>query len=77
VRRPDHAELVLLGMVTGALVADGVLCRRDRRLVTDVLRTPPAMAGLLYLLAHVVDVLGPFDLFRAVARRIPPIREVT
>lgn len=74
-RRPCAAA-VLVGGVVGVLAAGDVhLHRHDRRLVTDVLRTWPATVGLVVLTAHVIDVLGPFDPFRAVARLIPRCRD--
>jgi len=68
--RPDPAAALILGTAAVALAGDAWLCRHEQRLITDVLRTRAGLAALLYLLAHVVDVLGPFDLFRHVARRL-------
>lgn len=70
--RPDAAVAIVIGTATVALVGDACLSRRQQRLVTDVLRTRTGLAAQLYLLAHVVDVLGPFDLFRLAARYLTP-----
>lgn len=70
-RRPDAAALLVGGAALALAVGDVLLVRHERRLVTDVLRTPPVLAGLLVLTAHVVDVLGPADPFRFAARLIP------
>lgn len=74
-RRLSPAELILGAAVAGALIGDAwiVRARLDRpelELVTDVLRRPAVFGALLYLVAHVVDVLGPFDLFRLVCRAL-------
>lgn len=66
--RPTPADVLVTGTAVVLLAADAVLVRREQRLVTDTLRTPVGTFGLVYLLAHVLDVLGPFDLFRAAAR---------
>jgi hypothetical protein len=70
--RPDAAVAIVVGTAAVALAGDACLSRRQQRLVTDVLRTKAGMAFQLYLLAHVVDVLGPFDLFRVAARHLQP-----
>lgn len=70
-RRPDPAEILVGGTALILGVGDVVLYRQRQRLVTDVLRRPPVLAGLLVLTAHALDVLGPLDPFRAVARMIP------
>lgn len=74
-RRFDAAEVVTLSAAGVALAGDVWLVARQRatpdtpcRLVTDVLRTPAGTFALVYLLLHVVDVLGPFDLFRLALR---------
>lgn len=69
--RPCSAAVLVGGAAAVLLVADAQLYRHEQRLVTDVLRTRPVTVGLLVLTAHVLDVLGPFDPFRAVARLIP------
>lgn len=74
-RRPDAAEVVVGSAVAFILAADIHLHRREQRLVTDVLRTRPVTLACLYVMAHVVDVLGPVDLFRHAGRLIP--RKVT
>ena len=73
-RRPCPAAVLVGGAAVVLLAADAHLYRHEQRLVTDVLRSPVATVGLLVLTAHVLDVLGPFDPFRAVARLIPPHR---
>lgn len=74
-RRPSPAELILGAAVAGTLAGDAWLVREqaarpDIELVTDVLRRPVPLGCLLYLVLHVVDVLGPFDLFRLACRLI-------
>lgn len=69
-RRPCPADLVVTGAAVLLLGADIVLVRREKQLITDTLRTPAGTFGLIYLLLHVLDVLGPFDLFRAAGRRL-------
>jgi hypothetical protein len=69
--RPCSAAVLVGGAAVVLLVADAHLYRHEQRLVTDVLRGRTATVGLLVLTAHVLDVLGPFDPFRAVARLIP------
>lgn len=68
--RVDAATGLVVGSVLVVLAGDACLAYRGRRLVTDVLRTPPAVAGGLYLAAHVADVLGPLDLFKHAAHLI-------
>lgn len=75
VRRPSPAELIVGTAVAGVLAGDVWIVRErldhaDLELVTDVLRRPPVFGALLYLVAHVADVLGPFDLFKHAARRL-------
>jgi hypothetical protein len=70
-RRPCPAALLVGGAAVVLLVADAHLYRHDQRLVTDVLRMPAATVCLVVTTLHVLDVLGPFDPFRAVARLIP------
>lgn len=70
--RPDAAVAIVIGTAAVALVGDACLSRRQQRLVTDVLRTPQGLACQLYLLTHVVDVLGPLDVFRLAARHLTP-----
>lgn len=70
-RRPDSAEFVVGSAIAYVLLADIHLHRRERRLVTDVLRTRPVTLACLYVMAHVVDVLGPADLFRLAGQVIP------
>ena len=62
------------GAALALAVGDVHLYRHGQRLVTDVLRRPPVLLGLLVLTAHVVDVLGPFDPFRFSGRVIPQRR---
>ena len=71
-QRPCPAALTVAAATCAVAAADVRFHRRGERLVTDVLRTPVALAALLVLVAHVLDVLGRFDPFRAVARLIPP-----
>lgn len=74
--RPCPAALVVGGCVAVLVAADVRFVRRGDRLVTDVLRHPVATVGLVVLVAHVLDVLGPFDVFRLAARLIPPLKEI-
>lgn len=69
-RRVDTAEVLVACAALTLGVGDAFLYRQDRRVVTDVLRTPPVLVGLLVLVAHVLDVLGPVDPFRFVAHRL-------
>ena len=69
--RARPADLLVAGTTALLLGADVHLYRRGDRLITDTLRTPPACAALLLLTAHVLDVLGPLDPFRAFGRLIP------
>lgn len=69
--RPDAAEILVGGAALTLAVGDVFLHRHDRRLVTDVLRQPAPLLVLVTLTAHALDVLGPFDPFRAAARLIP------
>lgn len=69
--RPDAADLLVGACVAALAVGDVQLCRHGRRLVTDVLRRPVVTGGLVLLTLHVLDLLGPVDPFRAVARRVP------
>lgn len=73
-RAPDAAELLVIGCAGALGVGDIFLYRHGRRLVTEVLRTPTALAGLVVLTAHALDVLGPLDPFRAFSRLIPKHR---
>lgn len=72
-RRPCPAALTVAAATVGVCAADVRFHRRGDRLVTDVLRTPVASVALLVLVAHVLDVLGPADPFRFVARLIPTV----
>jgi hypothetical protein len=65
------ADVLVAGAAVALLAADVQLYRRGDRLITDTLRTKPATFALLILTGHVIDVLGPFDPFRAAARLIP------
>lgn len=65
------AIAVTLAAVTVGLAGDVWLHRQGHRHVTDVLRTPAALLAQAYLGAHVVDVLGPIDLFKIAGRLIP------
>jgi hypothetical protein len=69
-RRPCSADVLVGGAAAVLLAADVHLYRKDQRLITDTLRTRPATVALLVLTAHVLDVLGPFDPFRAATRLI-------
>lgn len=73
-RRACVADVLVGGAALVLLAADVHLYRREQRLITDCLRTRPATIGLLVLTAHVLDILGPFDPFRAAARFIPRCR---
>lgn len=74
-QRPCPAALTVAAVTVGVCAADIRFHRRGERLVTDVLRTPLVSLGLVVLVAHVLDVLGPLDPFRAVARLIPPAQQ--
>lgn len=67
-RRPAPADLLVGATAAGLLAADAYLYRHQQRLITDCLRTKWGTAVLLVLVAHVTDVLGPADPFRAAAR---------
>ena len=56
------AALAILG------IGDVWLVRKEKGLVTHVLRTPAGLAFLSILLLHVLDVLGPIDPFKAIGR---------
>lgn len=72
-RRPDLADLSVLSAAAFLAGVDVHRHRHGLTLVTGSLRRPVVAAGLVVLTLHVLDVLGPFDPFRAVARRIPCI----
>lgn len=72
-RRPDPAELVVGSAAAYLLACDVHLHRRRQRLVTDVLRNRGVTLACLYVMAHVIDVLGPADIFRFVGRFIPQV----
>lgn len=61
------AAAVLIGGVSGLLVADVVLMARDLAPLTASLRTRPGRVFVIALSGHVLDVLGPIDPFRAIA----------
>lgn len=69
-RRPDLADASVLSVAAFLGAVDVHRHRRGLTLVTDSLRRIPVAVGLVVLTLHVLDVLGPFDPFRAVARRI-------
>lgn len=70
-RRPSFAELLVGGAAAALTVGDVRCVRREIEMVTEVLRRPIPFLILTVLWLHVADVLGRFDPFRAVARRIP------
>lgn len=61
------AAAVLIGGVSGLLAMDVWLMARDLAPLTTSLRTRPGRVFVIALSGHVLDVLGPFDPFRALA----------
>lgn len=65
--------------ITVALAGLGVigagdvwLIRTRRATVTEAVRTPVGWAVVAYLLAHFAGVLGSWDIFSRIARRLQP-----
>lgn len=61
------ATAVVVGGLSGFLIADVALMARDLAPETAVFRTLPGKAFTVAFTLHVFDVLGPFDPFRGLA----------
>lgn len=61
--------MLAISMPVGYLIADAVLLAFDKPVITDTLRRHRflTVACAAILVAHVIDVLGPLDPFRAMA----------
>lgn len=70
-RRASAADVIVAGCALLFGVADVHLIHHGKPPITAALRRPPVLAGLCVLCLHALDVLGPFDPFRAAARLIP------
>lgn len=69
--RVTAADILVAGCAAVLGAADVRLIRHGGSPVTATLRRPLVLTCWLVLTAHVLDVLGPFDPFRLIARRIP------
>jgi hypothetical protein len=70
------AVTILVGGVTGMLLADVWLMARGFAPITAGLRHRHGKVFVVLLLGHVLDVLGPFDPFRSLGwlgRRLSPL----
>ena len=61
-----------LGLISTALVVDGVLSKTHSQLLTDSARKRwPVTAGVMAVFVlHLVDVLGPADPFRLLGKAL-------
>lgn len=68
-RRDAGATFVYAVVVVGG-VLDAHLIRHERSPITATLRRPVPLALLTFLTLHAWNVLGPWDPFRYVAKRL-------
>lgn len=69
-RRLDLADVSVVSTCVFLGAVDVHRHRRGLTLVTDSLRRPVPTFCLFVLMLHVLDVLGPADPFRALARLV-------